>query len=308
MRLPWGLTPPARREDIMIDRRTFLHTTLATTAALAAGAAADETKPKLKLAVKYDMIRMDGPIEKKFELIKLLGFQGVEMNSPSDINKDEAVKARDKTGIAIHGVIDSVHWKDTLSHPDKKVRAKGLAALEGALEDAKVYGADTVLLVPGVVNKDVTYEQCWQRSSAEVRKALPTAERNNVKIAIEVVWNNFLTTPDQLVEYVDQFKSPYIGAYFDCSNMLKYGVKSGDWIRKLGKRMLKFDFKGFSQTKFQNKENPWVPIGEGSEDWPDVLKALAEVGYNGWATAEVRGGGRKELQDVAERMKRVLQQ
>jgi L-ribulose-5-phosphate 3-epimerase len=285
-----------------IDRRTFLHSTLATTAALAAGAAALEEKPKLKLAVKYDMIKIDGPIEKKFELVKSLGFQGVEMNSPSDIDKDEAVKARDKTGIAIHGVIDSVHWKDTLSHPDEKVRARGLAALQGALDDAKVYGADTALLVPGVVNQDVSYEQCWQRSSAEVRKALPTAEKNNVKIAIEVVWNNFITTPDQLVEYVDQFKSPYVGAYFDCSNMIKYGVKSGDWIRKLGKRMLKFDFKGYSKSK------GWVAIGDGDEDWPDVLKALAEVGYNGWATAEVRGGGRKELQDVAERMKRVLQQ
>ncbi len=285
-----------------IDRRTFLHSTLATTAALAAGAAADEKKPKLKLAVKYDMIRINGPIEEKFELIKSLGFQGVEVDSPSKIDKDEAVKARDKTGIVIHGVIDSVHWKDTLSHPDEKVRAKGLAALQGALDDAKVYGADTVLLVPGVVDKEVSYEQCWQRSSDEVRKAIPTAERNNVKIAIEVVWNDFLTTPDQLLSYVDQFKTPYVGAYFDCSNMIKYGVKSGDWIRKLGKRMLKFDFKGYSKSK------QWVPIGEGDEDWPDVLKALAEVGYNGWATAEVRGGGRKELQDVAERMKRVLQQ
>ncbi len=285
-----------------IDRRTFLHSTLATTAALAAGAAAEEKKPKLKLAVKYTMIQIKGSIEEKFELIKSLGFQGVEVDSPNNIDKDEAVKARDKTGIVIHGVIDSVHWQDTLSHPDEKVRAKGLAALRGALDDAKIYGADTVLLVPGVVNKEVTYEQCWQRSSEEVRKAIPTAEKNNVKIAIEVVWNNFLTTPDQLVEYVDQFKTPYVGAYFDCSNMIKYGVKSGDWIRKLGKRMLKFDFKGYSKSK------QWVPIGEGDEDWPDVLKALAEVGYNGWATAEVRGGGRKELQDVAERMKRVLQQ
>jgi hexulose-6-phosphate isomerase len=287
-----------------IDRRSFLHSTLATTAVLAAGGAlaAEDKRPKLKKAVKYDMIKIKGSIEEKFNLIKSLGFLGVEMDSPSNIDKEEAVKARDKTGIVIHGVIDSVHWKDTLSHPDEKVRARGLAALQGALDDAKLYGADTALLVPGVVNKDVTYEQCWQRSSAEVRKALPTAEKNNVKIAIEVVWNNFITKPEQLIEYVDQFKTPYVGAYFDCSNMIKYGVKSGDWIRQLGKRMLKFDFKGYSKSK------QWVPIGEGDEDWPDVLKALAEVGYNGWATAEVNGGGRKELQDVAERMKRALEQ
>jgi hexulose-6-phosphate isomerase len=298
---------------LRFNRRTFLHSTLATTAALAARGAnatplAEEKRPKLKKAVKYSMIRIKGPVEAKFELVKSLGFLGVEVDSPSRIDKDEAVKARDKTGIVIHGVIDSVHWRDTLSHPDEKIRARGLAALKGALDDAKVYGADTVLLVPGVVNKDVTYEQCWERSSAEVRNAIPTAEKNNVKIAIEVVWNNFLTKPEQLIEYVDQFKTPYVGAYFDCSNMVRYGVKSGDWIRKLGKRMLKFDFKGFSLTKYKNKQDPWVPIGEGDEDWPDVLKALVEVGYNGWATAEVDGGGRKELQDVADRMKRVLEQ
>jgi hexulose-6-phosphate isomerase len=290
-----------------IDRRMFLHSTLATTAAIVADdAPAAEAKPKLKKAVKYDMIKIKGSIQEKFELIKSLGFLGVEVDSPSTIDKDEAIKARDKTGIAIHGVIDSIHWNVRLSSPDAGVRSGGRAVLENALLDAKFYGADTVLLVPGKVNEEATYEQCWQRSSAEVRKAIPTAEKNNVKIAIEVVWNDFITKPEQLIEYVDQFKTPYVGAYFDGSNMIKYGVKPGDWIRQLGKRMLKFDFKGFNLTKFRNKEKPWVPIGEGSEDWPDVLKALAEVGYNGWATAEVAGGGPKELKDVAERMKRVL--
>jgi hexulose-6-phosphate isomerase len=285
-----------------IDRRTFLHSTLATTAALVAGLApaAEEKKPKLKKAVKFDMIKIRGSIEDKLELVKSLGFLGVEMNSPSTIDKDEAVKARDKTGIVIHGVIDSIHWKDTLSDPDEKVRARGLAGLETALKDAKIYGADTALLVPGVVKGDVTYEQCWQRSRDEVRKVIPLAEKLGVKIAIEVVWNNFITKPEQLVEYVDQFKTPYVGAYFDCSNMVKFGVKSGDWIRQLGKRMLKFDFKGYSKSK------GWVPIGEGDEDWPDVLKALAEVGYNGWATAEVAGGDREKLKDVAERMNKIL--
>jgi L-ribulose-5-phosphate 3-epimerase len=156
------------------------------------------------------------------------------------------------------------------------------------------------------VNKDVTYEQCWERSQAEVRKALPVAEKLKVKIAIEVVWNNFITKPEQLIEYVDSFKSEYVGAYFDCSNMIKYGVAPADWIRKLGKRMLKFDFKGFSKTKFEAKQNPWVAIGEGDEDWPEVLKALTEIGYDGWATAEVGGGGEDYLKKLSATMDKVL--
>lgn len=297
-----------------MNRRDFLSAAavVGTGLALSQQAFGDELKkPKLKKAVKYAMIGIKAPIKEKFELIKRLGFQGVETDSPSGLDKDEAIKASEVTDIKIHGVIDSVHWRDTLSHPDESVRAKGLRALETALNDAKFLGADTCLLVPGVVNKDVTYEQCWERSTSEVKKAIPLAEKLGVKIAIEVVWNNFLTKPEQLVEYVDQFKSPYVGAYFDCSNMIKYGVPSATWIRQLGKRMLKFDFKGYSiaKAKASGKDGDGfrVGIGEGDENWPEVLKACAEVGYNTWATAEVASGGEDWLKDVSQRMDKILE-
>ena len=266
----------------------------------------------LKKAVKYGMIGAGKTVQEKFELIKKLGFHGVEIDSPTGLNLKEANEAQAATGMKIHGVIDAVHWQDTLSHQDEKVRAKGLAALLQALEDAKTVGADTVLLVPGVVNKDVTYEQCYERSQAEVKKAIPTAEKLGVKIAIETVWNNFITKPEQMISFVDDLKSPAVGAYFDCSNMVKYGVSSGDWIRKLGKRLLKFDFKGYSLTKAKEAKNEWkgfdAKIGEGDENWPDVLNALAEVGYaGGWATAEVGGGGEDVLKDISERMDKILE-
>jgi len=293
------------------NRREFLQSTLATGAIglLSAGplsrlaSAADDGKPKLKKAVKYGMIKVPGAsIEEKFNLVKSLGFQGVEFDSPSDINRQEAAAAQAKTGIKIHGIIDSVHWQQRLSDPDAAVRAKGLAALRTAIDDAKFYGADTVLLVPGKVsNKDTeNYEQCYARSQEEIRKVLPQAADANTKIAIEVVWNDFITKPEQLVQYVDDVQSPSVGAYFDCSNMLKYGVPAATWIRALGKRMVKFDFKGYSH------QNKWVAIGDGDEDWPEVLKALDEIGYHGWATSEVAGGGEVELRDIAQRMNRVL--
>src|SRR4051794_19615607 len=269
----------------------------------AAGSSTQPAGPKLKKAVKFDMIKVKGAsIEDKFNLIKSLGFLGVEIDSPSGVNKDEAVKARDKTGIQIHGVIDSIHWTTRLSDPKEEVRAKGLEALKGALQDAKTYGGSTVLLVPGKVSdpQNENFDQVWSRSQEEVRKVIPLAKDLGVKIAIEVVWNNFITKPEQLVKYVDEFKDPTVGAYFDVSNMVKYGVPPATWIRQLGKRMLKFDFKGYHLQK------QWVDIGEGSEDWPEVLKALAEVGYNGWATAEVRGGGEDALRDVYRKMQKVL--
>ena len=294
----------------MTTRRDFLTIAAATTLAGAAGVvpsvsllAAEPSKgPRLKKAVKYDMIKIKAPIKEKFELIKSLGFQGVEVDSPSNINKEEAKKASDDTGIKIHGVIDSIHWNVRLSDPDEAVRAKGLEALKGALRDAKFFGADTVLLVPGKVAdpQKENFDQVWERSTEQVKKARPVADETGVRIAIEVVWNNFITKPEQLVKYVDQFGTPSVGAYFDCSNMVKFGVPPAQWIRTLGKRMLKIDFKGYSNTK------GWVKIGEGDENWPDILKALDEIGYHGWATSEVAGGGPEQLKEVAERMNKVL--
>lgn len=296
-----------------LGRRDFLSTTAAISASALTGsylfAAEPKAKPKLKKAVKYGMIQLKGGNHlAKLELAKKCGFLGVEIDSPGTADLDSLLKASKEVDVAIHGVIDSVHWRDTLSHPDEKVRAKGLTALEGALNDAKTVGADTVLLVPGVVNKDVTYEQCFERSQAEVRKALPLAEKLKVKIAIEVVWNNFITKPEQLITYVDSFKSDWVGAYFDVSNMIKYGVAPAEWIRKLGKRMLKFDFKGYSKAAASKNEYDGfkVAIGEGDEDWPEVLKALAEVGYDGWATAEVGSGGEEHLKKISAQMDKVL--
>jgi L-ribulose-5-phosphate 3-epimerase len=289
----------------ILQRRDFLRCAGAAAACFAARglSAADERPyPRLRTAVKFGMIRINGSVEEKFNLIKRLGFEGVELNSPAEIDKDEVLRARDKTGIVIHGVIDSIHWNVRLSDPSPDVRAKGVAALETAIKDAKLYGADTVLLVPGKVTdpQNENYEQCYSRSQEAVKKVVPLAEELKVKIAIETVWNDFITKPEQLIQYVDDFKTPFVAAYFDISNMIKYGVPPAQWIRMLGPRMAKFDFKGYSHEK------KWVDIGEGDEDWPEVLKALAEVKYDGWATSEVRGGGESELREIATRMNRVL--
>ncbi len=300
-----------------IDRRLFLQAGVASLGGLTiAGsgtrskAADKQTGPPapgkmypLKKAVKFGMIKSDGSIEEKFALIKRLGFQGLEMDSPSKVDREEALKARDKTGVEIHGVVDSIHWNQRLSDPKAEVRAAGLEGLKTAIADCKFYGGTTVLLVPGRVSNPETenYEQVYSRSQAEIRKVLPLADDAGVKIAIEVVWNDFITKPEQLVQYIDDFETPTVGAYFDCSNMLKYKVPAADWIRQLGKRMLKFDFKGYSHEK------KWVAIGDGDENWPEVLKALDEIGYrNNWATAEVAGGGEKELQDISQRMDRIF--
>ncbi len=254
------------------------------------------------------MIDEDLSIQGKFELLQELGYDGVELSSPNDLDNAEVVAARDATNIPIHGVVDSVHWNKTLSDPDAAVRAEGLAGLETALRDADAYGASTVLLVPAVVNENVSYDDAYHRSQAEIRKALPLAEELGVRIAIENVWNQFLFSPMEFARYIDDFESPWIGAYFDVGNAVTFGWPE-QWVRILGDRILKLDIKEYSRER-RDEAGPSagfrVPLGEGSIDWSAVLEALAEIGYDGWATAEVPGGDRARLQEIAEGMNHVL--
>lgn len=265
------------------------------------------TAARVKKAVKLHMVEGDYTTLEKFRLLKEIGFDGVELNSPNDLPREEVLAARDETGLPIHGVVDSVHWDKPLSHPDPSVRAEGVAGLRQALSDAEAYGASTVLLVPAVVSKDVPYDAAYERSQAEIRKALPEAERRDVRIALENVWNHFLLSPLEFARYIDKFDSPWMGAYFDIGNIANFGWPD-QWIRILGDRILKLDAKGYSRA-VRDERGPWegfADIGQGDIDWGAVTEALDDIGYDGWATAEVSGGDPERLRTIARQMDHVL--
>ncbi len=291
-----------------VTRRTFLSAGGAVIAAAPLGGAVRQTPQRIRKAVKFGMI--DGPlaVEGKFRLLRDLGFDGVEMPSPADLDIDEVRAAAAMTGIAVHGVVGTEHWKSPLSDPDPAVRARGRHALEHALRDCRRYGGDTVLLVPAVVNRRVSYADAWTRSEQEIRVVLPLASELGVRIAVENVWNNFLLSPLEAARYIDAFDSPSIGWYFDVGNVVRYGWPD-QWIRTLGKRILKLDVKEYSRRK-RDDEGLWkgfnVEIGDGDCDWPAVMAALRAIKYHGWATAEVAGGDVDRLKDIAGRMDNVL--
>jgi L-ribulose-5-phosphate 3-epimerase len=299
-----------------IDRRSFIKV-LASGSALAAtdplrlrAAEASDTSAKrrsIKKAIMFGTVGVKGSTLEKFQAVKEAGFEGVEPNS--HMNQDEVLRARDATGLRMPSVCCATHWDQTLTDPDPAVRQKGLEGLEQALRDAHRYGATSVLLVPGVVTKDVTYDQAYERSQTEIRKALPLAEEFKVRIAIENVWNHFLLSPLEAARYVDDFKSPWVGWHFDVGNIITYGWPE-QWIRILNKRIAKLHIKEFSREK-ANKEGLWkgfeVDLMTGDDNWPAVMKALDEIGYTGWAMAEQGGGDTPEgLKKIAQAMDRIF--
>jgi hexulose-6-phosphate isomerase len=280
-----------------VDRRSFLKTSGAL-AALAALPGSSNAAGEKAWRRAFMLGTTQGPILPDFEMLKAAGFQGVELISPNRLDRDEVLRARDKTGLVIHGVSGSRHWQDTLSDPDPAVVARGLAAIRQEFEECKAYGGTTVLVVPAVVKPDVSYRDAYKRSQENIRKLLPDAERFGIKIAIEEVWNKFLLSPVEFARYVDEFQSPWVGAYFDVGNVVEFGYPQ-EWIRELGKRIVKIHIKEYAKPKRFD-----YLLGEGKEiDWADVRQALIDVGYDGWITAEVP---KRNLEDVVQRMNRIL--
>ncbi len=267
----------------------------------------------LKKAVKYGMVEAGSSVQEKFQILRDIGFDGVELDTPGNLKAEEVLKAKEATGLQVPGVVDSQHWSKPLSHRDPAIRDQGRKALETALRDCKAFGGTTVLLVPAIVNQETSYADAYTRSQEEIRKALPLAKELGVRIAIENVWNNFLLSPLEAARYTDEFNAPdLIGWHFDPGNIVTYGWPE-QWIRTLGKRVLKIDVKEYSRA-LRDREGLWkgfnVEIGEGDCDWPAVVAALDEVGYgsggSGWAAAEVTGGDENRLRDIHSRMCRVL--
>lgn len=260
-------------------------------------------------AVKLGMVGEGDTLKDKFLLLRELGFDGVELDSPGGPPADEVLAAKEASGLAVHGVVDSAHWSKPFSSPDAEVRAEGAQALETALRDAHAWGATTVLVVPAVVNKQVSYAKAWERAHAEIARFVPLAEELGVAIAFENVWNNFLLSPVEAARWVDSFGSRAVGFYFDVGNILRYGWPE-HWIQALGPRILKVDVKGYSRKKM-NDEGVWkgfdVEIHDGDCDWPAVVAELRAIGYAGWFTAEVAGGQRDRLARLAADLDRIIQ-
>ena len=257
----------------------------------------------LKKGIMWGSIGIGQTILEKFQAAKEAGFDGVEVMSHLDRN--EVLRARDATGLPIPSVCGALHWKFPLSDPDPKIREEGVAALKVALEDASAYGADTVLLVPGRVSDNVSYDDCWNRTVEEIQKVIPLAINLKVKIALENVWNNFLISPIEAASFVDKFKTPYVGFYFNCGNILVYGWPE-QWIKILGRRIAKVHIKEFSR-KIADKQGKGAGFGvkllEGDVNWPAVMKALDDIGYNGWTTIEQPGGDTTAgLKDLCDRL------
>ncbi len=268
-----------------------------------------ETPLPIHKAVEYSMLPQTASIPERFQMARDAGFERIECPTTPDQSQAEAMKAAaEKAGIKIHSVMNMDHWKYPLSSSDPAVVEKSLAGARTSLQNAHFWGADTVLIVPAVVNKETSYRDAYSRSQVSIRKLVPMAEELKVIIALEEVWNKFLLSPIEFAAYIDGFDTPWVRAYFDVGNVQLYGYPA-DWIRTLGKRIVKLHIKDFAfrhQPGGEKTTAEWVPLLEGDLDWKAIYQALQEIGFHGTATVELEGGDEKYLREVYRRLTAIL--
>ena len=303
-----------------MERRNFIKKTLIAAGALsladkslyanelvARSNASSQNPSPLRKSIMWGSVGLQGSILEKCKAIKAAGFDGIEPNSHD--NRKEIIDAMAATGLVASSVCNSKHWQTTMSHPEAAVRKEGIKNMIIAMEDAKAYGTDAVLLVPGRVDDHTTYEDCWKRSTDCINELIPTAEKLQVKICVENVWNNFLLSPIEMRMYIDQFNSRFVGAYFDCGNILVYGWPE-QWIKTLGSRVVRIHIKEFSKQiadKQGRSAGFGVKLTEGDVRWKEVMSEI-KANYNGgWLTTE-QGSSRTldDLKDLSARFDKIL--
>jgi len=235
------------------------------------------------------------PLEQLMAVTQEAGYGAIELNlyEPGgigftmDTTAAEAEKIgqlASQHGLQLRSLSTSLLWQSPLSAADASVRQQGCRVVRKQLEIAELLGIDTVLVVPGAVNADTSYEQCYVRSQQEIRHLAAEAEKCKVRVGIENVWNKFLLSPLEMARYIDEVDSPYIGAYFDVGNVLLYGYPE-QWIRILGPRIFKIHVKDFLTSV--GNGNGFVPLLAGHVDWHEVRQALQDIHYTDTVTAEL---------------------
>lgn len=225
-------------------------------------------------------------------LAKRIGFEAFEPcigeGSTIDINATEAEvtairRHAEKEGVELCSAGSGLGWKYHLGSPDPKKREEAVAITAKALQIANWLGVGSLLVVPGNVDEQTPYDAVLDAALEGVRALVPVAEKLKVAVAVENVWNRFLLSPVEMRDFIDHCESDCVGAYFDTGNIVLYGFPE-QWIRILGPRIRAVHAKDFRAAV--GNFGGFVMLMEGDVNWPAVVKALRDIGFDGALTAE----------------------
>ncbi|MCD6323237.1 MAG: sugar phosphate isomerase/epimerase, partial [Clostridiales bacterium] len=239
-------------------------------------------------------------VKECMKLAQEAGFDGIELALDEsgeigmETGPDELKSIRDyadSIGIKIHSIATGLYWLYSFTSEDLKQQSKAFEIAKKQIETASIIGADSVLIIPGHVSVSfapdlgiIEYDVAYKRSLEAIRKLKLIAKKFKINIGLENVWNNFLLSPLEMRNFIDEIDSPYVGAYFDVGNVIATGYPE-HWIKILGNRIKKVHFKDYRIDP--GGLGGFVDLLSGDVNWPAVMEAFEIAGYDSWATAEM---------------------
>lgn len=204
-------------------------------------------------------------------------------SSISEVKKVKGIAS--DNGLKISSLLTIAQFYYSLMHPDDRIWETGIDLVKKLIDLAGIMEAPNLLVVPGVVTSTVSYDFGFKRLEEAIWKLKEDAVKKKVGLGIENIWGKILYSPLEMRDFVDRFKSPYIGVHFDVGNVIQYGYPD-QWIRILGKeRILNVHLKDYSETI--NNIRGFTHLFLGSVPWDKVMDALNDIGYTGYLIAEV---------------------
>jgi len=277
----------------------------------------------MKISASYWMfeggLEATKPIDEAMREAKELGFEALELaiaskgvltEKTTQAECEEIVATTQKIGIEISSVASGESWGCSPTANNDETRAKIIDFTRKALQVTKWLGTDAYLFVPGAVDvfflpeaEVISYDICYERAGDAIKQLLPAAEETGVAICIENVWNKFLLSPLEMRDFIDSFKSEMVGAYFDVGNVLLTGYPD-QWIRILGKRIKRVHVKDFKCSV--GTAEGFVDLLEGDVDFEGIKKALVDIDYDGYVTAELLPFEPGRPEKTAQAMKKIF--
>jgi len=243
----------------------------------------------------------EGTLKEKMQLAKDAGFDGIELSLDEtgevslESTEEDLIRVKEcakEIGIELYSIASGLYWTYNYTSANSKNRKKAVEITKKQLEVAHTLGCDTILVVPGAVEvafdpgEVVEYDVAYERAQNALKSLAPYAEKLGVSIGVENVWNRFLLSPMEMARFIDEIGSDCVGSYFDVGNVLFMGYPE-HWIKVLDKRIKKVHFKDFRRDAGNGNLCGFVDLLAGDVNWPEVMKGLESIGYDGWVSAEM---------------------
>lgn len=242
--------------------------------------------------------------EKAVRLLAAAGFDAIDYSMFGMVNQDHYLRAETADAYVQHlrtaaeecGVVfNQAHapfsfkdWKEP-DYYEKEV----FPTVARAVQLAGKMGVKIIVVHPlhHLFYRE-NQERLYEMNMQYYRALIPYCEEYGIKVAAENMWtrdpkrhyilDDTCSQPEEFNRYLDDLNSPWIVGCLDLGHCGLVGLEAQDMIRAMGGKRI---------HALHVHDNDYVSDAHiapyaGKMDWPEITKALGEVGYEGDFTFE----------------------